>query len=154
MPRREKAIQTNSKFMECLNLRICSRYLLQIKPKASCAPWSIPGELLAAFALIMIFMCLAVNTIPHLLLLLFQVTQKILVHAQFSNIGLGFSPSCSLLPPFEFIPIFTSPPAPAPSPSLTIDFPFLHTILCSSWCSLMIFISAVFQEYLEFNPVL
>lgn len=62
MPRMEKEILTNNKFMECFKLKTCSRYLLQTKPKASCAPWSIPGELLAAFALIMIFMCLAVNT--------------------------------------------------------------------------------------------
>lgn len=62
MARREKEILTNNKFMECLNLKTYPRYLLQMKPKASCAPWSVPGELQAAFALIKIFICLAVNT--------------------------------------------------------------------------------------------
>lgn len=41
---------------------MCSGYLLQIKPTASCAPPSSLGELLVAVSLITIFMCLAVNT--------------------------------------------------------------------------------------------
>lgn len=131
--RREKEILINNKFIECLNLKMCSRCLLQIKPKASCSlehSWRAAGCLFLDNDLY-VFSC--EHTFPVSCCCFSRLDKKFLfMHRVFQNWFGFFFPSCSLLPPFEFIhitfPIFTSPPAPVPSPPLTPGFPFLSLL--------------------------
>lgn len=74
------------------------------------------------------------------------------MHRVFQNWFGFFSPAVLFFLPLS---LFPSPfPSSHPlqplflAPHSHLVFPFFH---CSSFCNLMIFISAVFQEYLEFN---